>query len=1056
VAATPPHSRSARPGFRDAPQRRQHLQRPRSRQRPRTGGSGGGYEELGSSDDGAAGAAAAYDVELGGEASAAPASRRSPSRSKRGRWAEAEGLLPPPDEPSLAGWSPVHPNHHGGSGGDGADDGDGTDDEWAADQEEEGEAAAAAAPSERPVEVRVVIHEARELRDMDGGAGNDAYVLATCFGQRRRTRIAPKGLSPIWEEELQFEGTVGGLSQGMLQLEVWDHDKLFDDSIGTFTFSLDDVRGRPDKEYYKAWVSLFRSVASDEADECGQQGQLLVSVTVLEEGDELPPRPKLPMEQEGEGGGDSVECELTVVVYRAEGCPRMDRSGSADPYISVSWEGSKTRTEAPRGTLTPEWYQVLRLPVLREQSERAPPRTDMVYVRLREHNQSLFNGLTNNDTAYGLLYLSDVAEGQWTQPTHLNLYGAPRLLDDADLQMPAELDTKLLDAMNRAQVAGSAYRGRLLLAATLREGAPPPRGEAELQRADAEALGADMAGRAVGEALSRAERAELKEATRLPGGERVRWRCRPPSLDLGGIMRPLHDGCMLYTLRVALLCGSDLPSSPALALRLSWGLPPELLSSSSSRGATASAPPHGSKSGHGAAAWFSPRDARIRGSPAVAGRGGGSSSPSSPPRSGSGLSAGGVLGSGAHVEWRELRVLEQVCWPSDLSQVPDVLLELVDTAAGGGAERRRTHLVRLSAAAIGGVGRMVTQQRPNHRPKYGGSSRRGGGGGGAANLRLRASWVDLDRCRVGADEDGGEPAQPSRGFVEPQLLLALGMDRVPLTGRVGGDDGGGLDAAAWSSRPIKTPHVAYRPPRYHGASVSALARAQGLGAEGAAAGSHQDFLTLLQHAKHIRRRRRRQQQQRGARTAAASTVEPISIPRAISALPALVQSVPMTTLYELRVCVYQARGLCCLPAEVAGTGAGAQPPVPISAAAHKCVELQVAGRRARSRSAAGAVPEWYQCLALSGLALPGRGARDAALAEAPPLLLSVLSQQSASSSSQPFQPARLRLPLAMLAAGRGAGRAAARPLWLPLCLPGQPALVRRASKFSFLLCIHAM
>eukprot|EP01048_Picozoa_sp_COSAG05_P018950 COSAG05_NODE_2868_length_2555_cov_2.015879_1_plen_177_part_10 len=110
--------------------------------------------------------------------------------------------------------------------------------------------------------------------------------------------------------------------------------------------------------------------------------------------------------------------------------------------------------------------------MLVEQTEHAPPRSDVVLVRLREHNKGLTTGMSNEDIGYGLLYLSDVRAGQWQRPCWLNFYGQPRALDDPFLQRPsakskddAEQLRKLGARMDSAKVAGTAYRGRLLLSA---------------------------------------------------------------------------------------------------------------------------------------------------------------------------------------------------------------------------------------------------------------------------------------------------------------------------------------------------------------------------------------------------------------------------------------------------------------------------------------------------------------------------------------------------------------------------------------------------------------
>lgn len=97
------------------------------------------------------------------------------------------------------------------------------------------------------VEVRVHVHEAKELTPMDGSS-SDPYAYVTCFEQSQKTKTASKGTDAIWDEELQFSGTAQELEGGVVRVAVWDEDLGLDDHIGSFDFDLEDVRKRPHKE----------------------------------------------------------------------------------------------------------------------------------------------------------------------------------------------------------------------------------------------------------------------------------------------------------------------------------------------------------------------------------------------------------------------------------------------------------------------------------------------------------------------------------------------------------------------------------------------------------------------------------------------------------------------------------------------------------------------------------------------------------------------------------------------------------------------------------------
>ena len=123
---------------------------------------------------------------------------------------------------------------------------------------------AGSATDSNAVEVRVHVHEAKELAAKDGTT-SDPYVVAKCFGSERKTSVAPPGTEAAFDEELQFVAEQEDLRGGLLTLECWDKDRLScDDLIGTFTFDLAMLKQREDKEYYKAWVTLFNTEDSDD------------------------------------------------------------------------------------------------------------------------------------------------------------------------------------------------------------------------------------------------------------------------------------------------------------------------------------------------------------------------------------------------------------------------------------------------------------------------------------------------------------------------------------------------------------------------------------------------------------------------------------------------------------------------------------------------------------------------------------------------------------------------------------------------------------------------
>jgi Ca2+-binding EF-hand superfamily protein len=509
-----------------------------------------------------------------------------------------------------------------------------------------------AASDSDAVELRVHIHEAKELAAKDGTT-SDPYVRAKCFGKEKKTSVAPPGTEAVFDEELQFVATQTDLIGGLLTLECWDKDRLSrDDLIGTFSFDLSELRKRDDKEYYKAWVGLFNTADSDDPSAQGEQGKLCVSVTILEPGDELPRRPG----QEIAEDGDAAEFDLHVKLYKGEGLPRIEssKSGLADPYISVVWANRKTRTKVAPHTLAPEWMEELVMRVLVEQSANAPPRSDVVLIRLREQKTA---GV--KEVAHGVLYLSDVMNKQWDSPCWLNLYGAVRRYDDPFLKRPLKIEQTYL--MNEGKMPGLMYRGRVLLSAAI--------GSAVC---DSEVLERSMS--------ARKHNALPKE---LPPFPATTW----------------------YCLKVAVVSGCDLPERSALAVRVTWGLPKTGYAGTD----FGQGRHHHGHKGTGFDAWTQAES-----------------------------SADGMA------QWDRLLTLQGE-WPVDLSQVPDIIIDLIDTETN-----ERIHCVRLDL------------RHPFIRsPKDMVPKRRFG------DPTLDCDWFDLQVDSEYVQEDN---------YCEPQLLLSLGVE----------------------------------------------------------------------------------------------------------------------------------------------------------------------------------------------------------------------------------------------------------------------------------------
>jgi Ca2+-dependent lipid-binding protein len=94
--------------------------------------------------------------------------------------------------------------------------------------------------------VTLSVIEARNLAAMDRGGTSDPYVkISSNFGKQAfKTKVIPKTLSPIWNQEYTF---LECPPTGSLMLKVWDKDWwMRDDFLGEIEVKLDRFQpGKP-------------------------------------------------------------------------------------------------------------------------------------------------------------------------------------------------------------------------------------------------------------------------------------------------------------------------------------------------------------------------------------------------------------------------------------------------------------------------------------------------------------------------------------------------------------------------------------------------------------------------------------------------------------------------------------------------------------------------------------------------------------------------------------------------------------------------------------------
>ena len=315
-------------------------------------------------------------------------------------------------------------------------------------------------------------------------------------GERRHTETVPDTLSPIFEETMAFDFKITSpyqLDASSLLIEVWDSDRLSDELVGCFELDVGEVWRRPDHEMWRQWVALVDTTGTYE----GVQGYFRLSVSVLPEGFEL----KTTHDEVDDDelvdvlmapAIEMVGAELRLNCYRAEDLPDLDdlaatvkgKGSGCDPFLSVAVAGNDSAKTAVRtGTTAPEWNETVVVPIMLP--KHGPPTSDRVRLGVWDHDVAAQDDRIGAAT----IRLGEVARGEWQDPCWINLYGAPRAVSSAGdareskgrgffggLRDLVGGDAgNVAKAMDSGATEGSAYRGRVLLSASITEHVAEPK-----------------------------------------------------------------------------------------------------------------------------------------------------------------------------------------------------------------------------------------------------------------------------------------------------------------------------------------------------------------------------------------------------------------------------------------------------------------------------------------------------------------------------------------------------------------------------------------------------
>lgn len=334
--------------------------------------------------------------------------------------------------------------------------------------------------SEKPrdFQMRVKIWEARQLY----GANTNPVCRVTVLHSTRVTKVKKSTNKPYWDELFFFQFNISPveLFDETIQFQVLDSHMVRSDAmIGSFNLDVGSVYQSEEHTFHNKWLLL---TSMDESKSSGAKGYLLVSISVIGQGDDLPVFTKAEEELDIEtnliqpAGVDVRRGCFNLQVFQAEDLPQMDaayfegmkkvlRVGEekkelVDPYLVFSFAGKSLETDVKYTNDHPEWNQELRLPI------RFPSMCERLKLVLKDWDR-----LSNDDfiatTFIDINTIGSRGDDGFLPtfgPCFVNFYGSPR-----------EFDTFNDDheALNMGRGEGAAYRGRVLLSLSTELGDPP-------------------------------------------------------------------------------------------------------------------------------------------------------------------------------------------------------------------------------------------------------------------------------------------------------------------------------------------------------------------------------------------------------------------------------------------------------------------------------------------------------------------------------------------------------------------------------------------------------
>lgn len=185
--------------------------------------------------------------------------------------------------------------------------------------------------------------------------------------QTKSTDYKSATMNPIFNEMLFFEFQnlrTQDLETAMIQVNLLDHDMVgANNMLGSFTVDISYIyRMNKDHELYRMWVAV-----TDPTDETQAiNGYLKLTINVLGPGDKPPVHdPSKNLLDKNDNGVNELFTPSRVqlqghiikyTIFRAEHLAPLDlESNNLDPYVKISFAGTKSESKAFKKTRNPEF-----------------------------------------------------------------------------------------------------------------------------------------------------------------------------------------------------------------------------------------------------------------------------------------------------------------------------------------------------------------------------------------------------------------------------------------------------------------------------------------------------------------------------------------------------------------------------------------------------------------------------------------------------------------------------------------------------------------------------